>query len=82
MKPAFSKHALGQIQLRGIDIQKVMAILEDPSQRIQEDGLTVFQGLITENGRPMLLRIFVNLLKQPPLVVTVYKTSKIYKYWQ
>lgn len=69
------------MKIRGIDPEVVIKILEKPAQKIHEGDLMVCQGLIIENGRSMLLRIFVNLLRQPPLVVTVYKTSKIDKYW-
>lgn len=49
---------------------------------MEEDGLEVYQSIFRENGQEYLLRVFVNSEKNPPLVVTVYKTSKIKKYLQ
>jgi len=36
--------------------------------------------MISENDEKKLLRIFVNTCKEPNLIITAYKTSKIDKY--
>lgn len=81
-KKAFvlSKHALDQIKLRGISEGLVWKVLENPDQIVNEDGKKVYQSVI-ENGR-FLIRIFVNYKKTPKVVVTVYKTSKVKKYYE
>lgn len=56
------------------DVEDTINNLE---QITHENGQTVYQKRLTENNKPYLLRIFVNKEKQPPLAVTVYKTSKI-----
>lgn len=48
------------------------------------EGRNVYQSRI-EAGKPTrkyLLRVFVDVDRDPPEVVTVYRTSKIAKYWR
>lgn len=80
--PQLSRHALNQMQLRGISAESIFQILVKPQQTVQNNDLLVYQSVVEENGKNYLIRIFVNLRKQPPLIVTVYKTSNIQKYWQ
>ena len=77
----FSKHALEQMELRNIPVEIVEAILNSPQQTILELEKKIFQSIVNfENEGEYLVRIFVNINKQPNLVITVYKTSKIEKY--
>ena len=77
----FSKHALEQIERRGLSKQTIDDVLEFPTTILKEDGdVEIYQKLVLENGRPYLYRVFVNKLKTPPLVITAYKTSKTDKY--
>jgi hypothetical protein len=76
----FSKHALEQMESRGIDREEVEQILNHPEQTKTEEGLKVFQSLTKDKEH--LIRIFVNEGKNPNLIVTVYKTSKIKKYYE
>ena len=76
----FSSHALEQMRLRGISKDIVSIILANPNQIKTEDGKKVDQSVI-ENGR-FLIRIFVNHRKDPKVIITVYKTSKIKKYYE
>ncbi len=68
------------MQLRKISMAEIEDGLNHPQQKVSEDQLTVYQKVIRENNKSFLLRIFVNELKQPPMAVTVYKTTKIDKY--
>jgi len=68
------------VALREIDKGVTDEILLHPHHIITNDELVVYQSVINEKGKNYLIRIFVNLQKQQPLVVTVYKTSKIEKY--
>jgi hypothetical protein len=74
----FSKHALEQMELRGIFKTEVIAVIKNPQQVKKENGKKVFQSVI-ENGN-YLMRIFVNDKVVPAIIITVYKTSKIQKY--
>jgi len=81
MRLKYSKHALEQIRNRCLDQAIIDNSLSRPDKQITDaTGLTVYQKLAKENGKHYLYRVFVNHDKKPPLVVTVYKTSKIDKY--
>ena len=81
MKNIFSKHALEQMKLRGISKKIVEEILLHPEQIISESGKKIYQSVISfEKDGNYLIRIFVNVKKKPPVIITVYKTSKISKY--
>lgn len=75
-----SRHALDQMQLRNISEKIVFDILLNPDQVRLEDEKKVYQSIV-ENGRS-LIRIFVNHKKTPKVVITVYRTSKIKKYYE
>ena len=79
----FSKHSLEQMQLRGITIELAQSILNTPQQIIPEPDKKIYQSIINFEGEgEYLVRIFVNTIKQPNLVITIYKTSKIEKYYE
>ena len=77
----YSKHAAQQIEARGIDKKTISAVI-DSYDKILTDatGLTIYQKLIKEHGKDYLYRVFVNKEKNPFLIVTAYKTTKINKY--
>ena len=70
------------MKLRGIDESVVWDILTNPGQIITGSDKTIYQSVITEVGKEYLIRIFVNHIKIPNMVITVYKTSKIGKYYE
>lgn len=74
----FSKHALEQMELRGIPKDTVKKILAHPEQIRDEEDEKVYQSIVDN----YLIRIFVNDKKNPKLIITVYKTSKIRKYYE
>ena len=77
----FSKHAIERMRSRGIPENEILLTLDKPDSVINEtDCKQIFQRLITRNKNTLLLRVFVNQCKEPPLVITAYKTSKIDKY--
>ncbi|RYC69197.1 MULTISPECIES: DUF4258 domain-containing protein [Spirosoma] len=82
-----SNHAREQMEKRGIDDQTVQSILIRPDQIIDDEsggyGQKVYQSKIDfkEKGT-YLVRVFVNTEKQPCVVKTVYKTSKLPKYYE
>jgi hypothetical protein len=83
MEYIFSQHALEQMRLRGISKTLVESILKKPDQRKEVDDLTVLQGIRTEEtGEFFLVRVFINEKRDPNVIVTVYKTSKIQKYYE
>ena len=76
----YSQHFLEQFALRNIPLAKAENVLNHPQQISKEDGLTVYQKTIQLHKKTCLLRIFVNEVKYPPVVVTAYQTSKLNKY--
>jgi hypothetical protein len=81
VKLELSKHVRTEMQRRGIPLAVVEAVLEFPEQKMSEHGNVICYQLKVEiNGRPYLVRAMVN--ETAAKVVTVYRTSKINKYWK
>ncbi len=84
MKFEISRHAHEEMKRRGIPLNVVEAILQNPQQIVDEYGnKKAYQSIIkTETEKDYLVRVIVNDTNDPAKVVTVYKTSKIVKYWR
>jgi hypothetical protein len=84
MRFRFSKHAIREMEQRRIPSGLVESVLENPQQIISEEGkLNAYPSQIDfGDGRIFLLRVIVNENFRPPVIVTVYRTSKIDKYWR
>ena len=65
---------------RGISEEVVKKVIDFPDQRISEENYTIYQKIEESDQGKYLIRVFVNIFKVPPLVITVYRTSKITKY--
>ena len=78
----FSEHANQQIAARNLNMQLIVDAIAAPDFIQEEDGLTVYMKVVIEVQKSYLLRIFINKNKEPNVVVTVYKTSKIKKYYE
>ncbi|MBL6996269.1 DUF4258 domain-containing protein [Desulfobacula sp.] len=77
-----SIHARKQMRKRGIAENTVRDILSNPQQNVMLDNeICVYQSKIKVDKKDFLVRVFVNILKNPNNVVTVYRTSQINKYW-
>jgi hypothetical protein len=80
-----SKHAREQMEERDISEETVNEIMENPDQTIPEDEDKLIYQSIKEfksDQKSYLVRIFINIVKIPWLIITIYKTSKIKKYWK
>jgi len=76
-------HAIQEIERRGIDEAVVRRVLSAPEQRATvRPGRDVLQARIDFAGRTYLVRVFVDVDREPPEVVTVYRTRKIDQYWR
>ncbi|WP_072621114.1 DUF4258 domain-containing protein [Spirulina major] len=84
MKFRLSIHALGEAKKRKIPIPFIEAVLEQPEQIIQQDSeVTIYQSKIDfGTGKLYLLRVFINTTVDPAVVITLYRTSQIKKYWR
>jgi hypothetical protein len=65
---------------RGISEGEVNAVVEAPGQVVEvRKGRCVYQSRI-ESG--WILRVFVDVDRDPAEIVTAYRSSKIAKYWR
>ena len=81
----FTTHALVEMVRREISQENVRDILAKPEQaEMVREGRMVYQAKINmgEPPKTYILRVFVDIDRNPPYVVTVYRTSKIEKYWR
>jgi len=81
----FTDHALFEMARRGISEDQVAAVLAKPEQTESvRKGRRVYQSKINFGEPPQgyILRVFVDIDRDPPQVVTAYRTSKIEKYWR
>jgi hypothetical protein len=68
---------------RGIPLAVVESVLASPGQKVPEHGGVVcYQSQVKINQKLYLVRVMVNEAVTPPKVVTVYRTSRINKYWK
>ncbi len=78
-----TQHAAMDMRRRQIDEAIVRQVLREPEQRgVVRPGRDVLQSRIDVVGREYLVRVFVDVDRDPAEVVTVYRASKIAKYWR
>ena len=76
-------HAAFEMHRRGLDETTVCQVLTQPEQReVVRPGREVLQSRLELEGQIYLVRVFVDIARVPPEVVTAYRTSKIEKYWR
>jgi len=81
----FSIHAREQMSRRSINHETVLMVVSKPDQTIADNEnptIVIYQSLVKEDNQMFLLRVFVNIDKQPNVIVTLYKTTKISKYYE
>ncbi len=70
---------------RGLSEEAVRAVLAAPEQRLEiREGRVILQSRVEMDLPPKtyVLRVFVDVDRDPPEIATVYRTSKISKYWR
>ena len=78
-----TSHAAFEIRRRGIEEGVVRQVLAAPEQRYAvRPGRDVLQSRIAFAGKTYLFRVFVDIDRDPAEVVTVYRTSRVAKYWR
>ena len=80
-----TEHAPDELARRGIGVEVVGEVLQRPGERIEiRNGREVWQAILLLGAppRPYLVRVVVDVDREPREVVTAYRTSKIRKYWR
>ena len=80
-----TQHARSQMARRQVTESDVARVLAAPEQTEEvRKGRVVYQSRMAfgEPSKSGLLRVFVDIDREPPEVVTVYRTSRIAKYWR
>jgi hypothetical protein len=80
---SISKHAVEDMARRQISLEQVESLMNHPDQIVEaHGGLVCYQCLSTKGGNSALLRAIINDASNPKNIVTIYRTSKIKKYWK
>ena len=84
MRFKLSQHAKEELVRRNIPLRLLDAVLQNPQQIVAESGnRKCYQSKLDfGGGQVYLLRAVVAEDADPPGVVTVYKTTRIEKYWR
>ena len=78
-------HARFEMKRRRITEAEIARVLSSPEQtEMVWPGRAVYQSRMRfgESAPIYLLRVFVDINRQPVEVVTAYRTSRIEKYWR
>jgi hypothetical protein len=79
------EHARFEMTRRGLTEAIVCSELEAPDQQIEiRPGRVVLQSQVKMSApsKTYLIRVFVDVDRDPQEVVTAYRTSKVSKYWR
>ena len=79
------EHARFEMTRRGLSEEIVRSVLAAPDQQIEiRPGRVVVQSQVKMSAPPKtyLTRVFVDVDRDPREVVTVYRPSKVSKYWR
>jgi len=72
-----------QMERRGIEKSEIEKVLRAPEQaEVARPGRVVYQSRFEQQDHLYLIRVVVDVAREPAEVVTVYRTSKIKKYWR
>jgi hypothetical protein len=79
-----SRHAAEQCEQRGISREILDSVLQNPQQIIENiEGKRIYQSQVSvTTGKTYLIRAIVSEKIKPTIVITVYKTNQINRYWR
>ena len=80
-----TSHAAFEMKRRGLNEEIVHMVLAAPEQRLDvRPGRVALQSRVSMGApkKSYLVRVLVDIDRYPAEVVTVYRTSKISKYWR
>lgn len=84
MKFRLAPHAQEEAERRGVPRDLLELVLNSPQQVVEAaGGRRAYQSQLDfGGGRIYMVRAIVDERTTPPTVITVYRTSKIAKYWR
>ena len=84
MRFKISQYAAHKLERRGIPLAQLESVLNDPQQVVPgKGGRKIYQSQVDRgDGKMALLRAIVIDNVESALVVTVYRTKQIQKYWR
>ncbi|WP_020604488.1 DUF4258 domain-containing protein [Spirosoma spitsbergense] len=85
MNYTLSNHVKERAKERGISSKTIDQVIISPDQIIEEEetGQKIYQSIIAfPENKTYLVRVFVNNNKEPSIIKSVYRTSKIDKYYE
>jgi hypothetical protein len=84
MELRLTPHAQRETRRRSIPVDLLQDVLTNPQQIVPAfGGRKAYQSVLDfGGGKTLLLRAIVEDWKEPAEVVTVYRTSRIDKYWR
>ena len=84
MDPRLSRHAIEEARRREIPLDLLESVIARPEQIVTLGAtLAVYQSRTTDPaGKVYLIRAIVSTAAAPGTVLTVYRTSRIRKYWR
>ena len=81
----FTPHVRFEMARRGLPDVVVLKVLSTPGQRIEiRPGRVLYQSIVEgpEGVGRGLVRVVVDIDRQPAEIVTAYRTSRIARYWR
>jgi len=78
-------HASLEMARRGLSEEIIRRVLAAPEQQLDaRPGRMVMQSRVEmgDAAKTYLIRVFVDVDREPAEVVTAYRTSKVRKYWE
>lgn len=81
----FTDHARFELSRRGLSEERIRKVIETPEQRWEvRPGRHVLQCRVQMDEPPKayVIRVFVDVDRNPNEVVTAYRTAKVDKYWR
>jgi len=73
----FSLHSLEQITKRGITEEIALWIIDNATEKLTQEEVTIYQGIIIENNKNYLVRVIVNEMKTPALIIKHIKQVRL-----
>jgi len=78
----FSGHAREQMRERDLSEEDVAQTVQSPDQVIALGKRQIAQRRVRHGGKECLLRVVCEQAEDRVTVITVYRTSRVSKYWR